>query len=212
MADEEVMESNDEKEITLRMKLQAEFDTRLENEVSEITKKLIDENNKNFTAQMKKIREEMAPPAEADIQKMLDQEYLEFKFKLVIRKGESQREKDFVIRELSQKAEKRMLKAIKTILVPVASEMQSISLNILDGDVAKKLIHLMNTFEPMLDVLAELAAISLDPYEEDEEVSGEWVKENLSSTKIVKVVTGQMEANYMRDFLSLLFRGTKLLQ
>ena len=63
----------------------------------------------------------------------------------------------------------------------------------------------------MLDVMIGVCAICLNPFDEDEEITEDWVRKNLSATRIVKIVTAQVEANKMRDFFSLLFRNTKLL-
>ena len=116
-------------------------------------------------------------------------------------------ENDFI----SDRREKKIYKKVKTILVPFASDLSALSMQLLEGDAAKKIVQLMNTFEPMLDLMIAICTICLNPFGEDEEVTEDWVKVNISATRIVKIVSAQMEANKMRDFFSLLFRNTKLM-
>ena len=191
----------------VRSKLEEEYNTRLQTEVDSISKRMTEENQKILNNAIEKFRKEMTPPSEQDIQKLLEQEYLEFTVAVKVGKEK----KSFTIRELPIEVEKKIYKKVKTILVPFASELSAMSMNLLEGDAAKKVVQLMNTFEPMLDVMVSVCTICLNPFEEDEEITEEWVRKNLGSTRIVKIVTAQVEANKMRDFFSLLFRNTKLL-
>jgi hypothetical protein len=117
--------------------------------------------------------------------------------------------KTFTIVELPHSVEKKILKRIKTILVPFASDLSAISMELLEGDAAKKIVQLMNTFEPVLDAMVALCTICLNPFDEEEDIDEAWVATHLSSTRIVKIVTAQLEVNRWRDFFSLLFRSTK---
>ena len=208
MADETAVEQTElELEQQIRTKLEAEYDARLQSEVNTISKRMTEENTKVLEAAIERFRKEMAPPSEKDVQKLLEQEYVEYQIDVKASGGT----KHFTIRELPIAVEKKIYKKIKTILVPFASELGAISMNILEGDAAKKVLQLMNTFEPLLDVMICVCTICLNPYEEDKEVDEEWVRNNLGSTRIVKIVSAQLEANKMRDFFSLLFRNTKLL-
>jgi hypothetical protein len=195
----------------LRTKLQEEYDTRLEAQVQKISSEMQVENKKMVEAAIERFRKEMAPPSTQDIQTLLDQEYVEFKIEVKAGKGEDAKVKHFTISELPIAVEKKILKKVKLILVPFASELSAISLNLLQGDAAKKIVQIMNTFEPMLDVMVSVCTICLNPNDEDEEVTDEWVLKYVSATRIVKIVTAQMEANKMRDFFSLLFRNTKFM-
>jgi hypothetical protein len=207
-------------EVRLREKLQAEYQTRLESEILKISQKLQEENQVVIKTALEEYRKAMTPPTEKDVQKLLDQEYVEFKIKLrlPIKNGPNEdsdskyQEKTFVIAELPQRVEKRIFKKIKDILVPFSSELGALTFNMLEGDAAKKVVQLMNTFEPVLNVLGSIAAICLNPYEDDEDITEEYVVENISSTRIVKIIMAQLEANHMRDFSSLLFQGSKLLK
>jgi hypothetical protein len=215
MDENENLKTIDETELDiehrLRTKLEAEYTTRLEKEVQEISSKMQEENKKIVSEAIERFRKEMTPPTEEDIQKLLEQEYVEFKIDVRTGKGKEAEVKHFVITELPISVEKKIIKKGKTILVPFASELSAMSMNLLEGDAAKKLVQLMNTFEPMLDLMVSICAICLDPNEEDDEITEEWVARYLSATRIVKIVAAQMEANRMRDFFSLLFRNSKLL-
>jgi hypothetical protein len=195
----------------LRTKLQEDYNSRLEKEIQEISAKMQVENKKVVEAAIERFRKEMAPPSTEDLQKMLEQEYVEFKIEVRTGKGTDAKVKHFVISELPIAVEKKIFRTVKKILIPFASDLSAISMNLLEGDAAKKIVQLMNTFEPMLDVMVSVCTICLNPNEEDEEVTDEWVLKYVSATRIVKIVSAQMEANKMRDFFSLLFRNTKLL-
>lgn len=203
------MEEREELEKKIREELEVEYGTRLETQVKEISAKLQENNQKVMAEAVEKIRKEMAPPSSNDVQKLLEQEYEEFTVEVL---GRGKKTKTFTLRELPQKVEKKIYKKIKDTLVPFSTEIASISMNLLEGDGAKKIVSIMNTFDPVLDVMVGIATICLNPYGEDEEVTEEWVAENLSSTRIVKVVTAQIECNRMRDFFSLLFRGSRLMR
>lgn len=190
----------------IRMELKKEYDTRLQEEIQKISSEMQKENEKVVTAAIERFRKEMAPPSEQDIQKLLDQEYMEFKVKV---RGDSGVEKLFVIKELPIDVEKKIYAKVKKILTPFAQELSALSMNLLEGDAAKKVVQLMNTFEPMLDVMISICTICLNPFEEDIDVTEDWVRKYLSSTRIVKIVSAQMEANKMRDFFSILFHSTR---
>jgi autotransporter translocation and assembly factor TamB len=202
-------------EIGIRSKLEAEYSTRLQKEINDISKKMTEDNKKIVAEAIERFRKEMTPPNEQDIQKLLNQEYVEFKIDIryQAKGGEDKwKTKNFVIQEVPNKVEKRIYASIKKILVPFATEIASITMNMLEGDAAKKVVQIMNTFEPLLDTMVSIATIVLNPYDEDAEVDEDWVRENLSSTRIVKIVNAQIECNRMRDFFSLLFQGSKLLK
>lgn len=222
MADEEkavLMEDQQaELEVRLREKLQTEYDTRLESEVLKISQRMQTENQRIVADALERYKKEMLPPTEQDVQKLLSQEYVEFKIdiRVPVKNGPGEdsdskwTKKTFTIQELPQNIEKKIYKKIKGVLVPFSTELAALTFNMLEGDAAKKIVQMMNTFEPLLDVMAGITAICLNPYGEEEEITEEWVQEHLSSTKIVTIVWAQVEANRMRDFFSLLFQGSKL--
>jgi hypothetical protein len=195
----------------LRTKFQAEYDARLQAEIHKISADMTVKNKQILEEAIERFRKEMAPPEEEDIQKLLEQEYVDFKIEIREGPGKEAKVRNFVIAELPIAVEKKIFKKVKDILVPFASEIASMSMNLLEGDAAKKVVQLMNTFEPLLDAMVNVCAVCLNPNGEDEEINEEWVRNHLNSTRIVKIIVAQMEAQHMRDFFSLLFRNTKLL-
>jgi hypothetical protein len=210
----QVQESSEDAEARLRASLEIEyeekFETRLTSEIQKISQRLVEENKKVVTEAIERYKKELAPPSEQDIQKLLEQEYVEFKIEVPVGVGEGRQIRTFMIRELPQKAEKKIYAAIKKVLIPVSTDLIALTGDVLQGDAAKKLVQLMNTFEPAMDAMVSVAAIALNPYGEEQDIDDEWVRSNLSSTRILKVVTAQVEANKMRDFFSLLSRGMRL--
>lgn len=197
-------------EVKLRERLEVEYQKSLEVKIKEISDKMTEENKKLVQDAIEKFRKDMLPPGPEDIKKLLEQEYAEFTIEIPIGRGNSRTKKTFTICELPQAVEKKMFKKVKEIVVPLSTEFAQITVNLLEGEAGKKIVQLMNTFEPVLDLMAGIAAISLNPYGEEEEVTEEWVAGNISSTRIAKIVTAQMECNKVRDFLSLVFRGAQL--
>lgn len=212
MADVVEVEKEKEKELEvetkLRSTLQVEYDTRLHQEIKTISLRMQEENQKIVSEAVERIRKEMQPPSEKDIQKLLDQEYLEYTIEIPF-KNEKRK---FVIRELPHAVEKKIYKKVTDMLVPLASEIASLSINLLEGDATTKVTKLMVTFQPLLDVMVGVCAVILNPFGDDEDVDEEWVRDNVSSTRIVKIITAQIDCNKMRDFFSLLFQGSKLLK
>lgn len=210
----EVEQNGAQKEIDLEAKLRAQFEIdyqkRLETQIAEISQKMTQENQKIVSEAIERFRKEMVPPGEQDIKKLVEQEYMEVEFEIEAGKKKGGAKRKFTIRELPQAVEKRMFKKVKDRLVPFASELAGISMNLMDGDVAKKLVQVMNTFEPALDVMTSICTLCLNPFGDEEDIDEEWVANHLSSTRIVKIVTAQAQCQKLRDFTSLLFAGSKL--
>lgn len=218
MAEEEVMKVQEvtpqeellEKQI--REKLEVEYQKKLELQVQEISKTMQESNTKTLTEALEKYRKEIAPPSEEDIKKLLSQEYEEFELEIMPlreRVNGEKKKRTFIIRELPQSIEAKMVHKIKTILQPHAADLASLSMQLVEGDAAKKIVQVMNSFTPMLEVMCGLCTLSLNPFGEEEGVDEKWVADNIGSARIAKIVTAQMQCNKVRDFLSLLFQGTR---
>lgn len=193
----------------LREQLDAEYQKKLQEQVNEIAARMSEENKTMVTEAIEKIKKDMAPPSQEDLQKLLNQEYLTFKLDIPVTNSGKTEKRTFVIRELPQAIEKRMFDTIKTTLMPFASELASLSMNLMEGDASKKIVQLINTFEPILNLMTEIAAVCLDPFG-TENIDANWVKDHLSSNRIAQVVTVQAQCNRLRDFFALLFQGSKL--
>lgn len=181
--------------------IRAEFEGKMNSQLDIIKK----ENQKAIEGAIAEMRKKIEPPKPDELQAILDQEYIEFKVKV----HASGDERTFTIRELPQAIERKILKEIKKQAIPLAIELQGVSFTtLLDGDPIKKIADLLNAFDPVLGMFCEMAATILNPFGKDDEVNAEWVQKNLSSQRILAIIAAQFECNKVRDFFSLLSRGT----
>lgn len=160
-------------------------DIRRENEAS--IKKAIDD--------MRKANE---PLSSEEVGKLLNQEYLEFTIKLKA----SGVEREFVIRELTVKKEKKVLDAIKKVLVVRLKEIASIEWKTESSNI-QKIMQLVEMIPDTLDVLADCCAVCLNPEGEDAAVDKEWVLENMNTFRMTAVLQAQAQASRWRDFILL---------
>lgn len=198
-----VVESLSESEI------EAKYRAKFIEEVEKFKTELSAQNKEAMEQTVAAFRKKMEPPSKEELQKLLDQEYIEFHIKIPFKgkqKGAKTIHREFVIRELPQAVEKKFYSRVKDKLTPLAEEVANITLNLVDGDAARKIITILNTFEPLLDVLSYGAMLALNPYGDEEDIDEDWVRDNLSSTRIMQIITAQGEANRMRDFFSLVSR------
>lgn len=178
---------------------EADYAKRLQTTVDELKV----QNQKMIEAKIKEIEDASKPPDPKEIEKLLTQEYMEFKVKVTERKGKAARE--FSIRELPQATELKFMKIIEKSLLPYLKELSSVEWT--DGmTVAAKLQRLIEIIPSALDMLAECCSISLDPYS-DEGITKEWVQANISSFRIMAIIESQVAAGRFRDFFSALFRA-----
>lgn len=192
--------------------VEAKYRLKFLDEVEKFKTQLNEQNKIAMEKTIVEFRKKMEPPTKEDIQLLLDQDYIDFHIKIPYKgkqKGAKTVQRDFVIRELPQAIEKKFFSRVKDKLVPLAEEVANITLNLAGGDAARKIVSILDSFEPLLDVLAYAATLALNPYGEEEGIDEEWVRENISSTRIMQIVTAQGEANRMRDFFSLVSRKSK---
>lgn len=171
-------------------------------EVRTLTTKLQQENWEKWKADNK--------PLDADdIGKLLSQEYIEFPLKVPVGKQKVIRE--FVITELVEAKEQKLLKSFQKHLIPnlhLLSEIDWASL----GTQTERIESLLRVIPDFLSTMADAVAICLDPYDEYEDITTEWVLNNLSSRRMISVIVAQAECNRYRDFLSDGFRLSKMFQ
>lgn len=136
-----------------------------------------------------------------EVQKLISQEYLDIPIK--VREGRTKREREFTLCELSQAVEQKFLQKITKSIVPHLKELQTLDWS--QGSMAEKITMLVEALPGTLDLLAELAALALDPYGE-EKVDAQWVAANMSSKRIMDVVEGQIAVSRFRDFFSAVYR------
>jgi hypothetical protein len=192
-------------ELVQKVKDIVDEDNKLQ--MTQLATTIREENKKTIDDAIAELKSNMKPPSPEDIQKLLEQELLEFTMKIPLVGDEKETHRTFVIRELPQVIEKKLLRVAKTRLVPLATEISSLTMNLLEGDAAQKIVDLMNAFEPVLDAMADMVVTILDPYEKNKEIDVEWVQNHMTTQKIATVVIAQFECNRLRDFLSLASKG-----
>lgn len=151
----------------------------------------------------KKEAEKMAPMSPESIQKMLDQEYAEFKLTL----PNDGKKVNFILRELPLFYEKKFFKIAKETLADAVAELGGASFKLTDDDVFAQITGLMDVFEPVFDVMCECCVICLNHDGKLEWLNADWVGKNMTSYRIMSVIQAQTELNKLRDFFSVLFQG-----
>lgn len=155
---------------------------------------------KNFEENERKNRK---PLTTDELQVLLSQEYSTFK--VVINERGTSRE--FTLVELPQEIERKFAKIAKNALGDLIKEFGAIDFKSMQGDMAEKLLSLMNLYDPIQDLMAKCCVICLNPWDEDKDITEDWVKRNLANNRILNILLAQVEVNKMRDFFSRLFQG-----
>ncbi len=180
---------------------EVEYTLRAENSkaLAEEINRLQSENAKSFEKAVEEWREKQKPPSAEAISRLLNQEYAEFTVKLPF----NGKDREFTIRELPQAKEKKFYRKFKERLIPEITSLAELTVKIAEGQVEQKLIAVLNSFEPMLDLLAEATLIALNPSGADEDITLAWVQDNISSFRQWNIVLAQERVNRLVDFLSL---------
>ena len=175
-------------------------------ELVEVVDQLKKDNAAMMEEELRKIREANKPPDATEMTKLLSQEYLEFTVRVFERKTKAERE--FVIRELPQSIELKFVKSIKKAIVPHLKLISGVEFQT-GTDVASKLQQVIEIIPELMEVLADVCAMCLDPFGDgkvEDRITKEWVQANMGSDRIQKVVLAQGMANRFRDFFSLASR------
>ena len=144
------------------------------------------------------------PIATDDLKKLISQEYEEISVPIKLEAGGI---KHCVIRELPKAVEKRFINVLKKALVPLLEEKALANFKWdLSDSMASKINTIIDMIPNGLDVMAEICAVCLDPFEKDKDINGAWVSSNMSTARIQAVVLLQFEANKYRDFFLSGFR------
>lgn len=198
------------KQETERLRIQASKE--LEEARTKLEIKLREENKSTIAAAMAEFKKDMTPPTAEEIQKSLDDEYLEFNMPLRMTGGIV----EFTLGELSSEHERKLVRLIKEKLTPHVRAISGILLELAGGDWEENLVAFVDTFEPALEVLHEIVAYILShskatdkrPHPEGQEPKGpyltitaERVRQDISLNRQLHVLQAQIEANRLRDFL-----------
>lgn len=138
-----------------------------------------------------------------ELKKLISQEYEDIDVPVKVR----DEVKHFTIRELPKSVEKRFVAVAQKALLPLLQEkaLAEFKWDFSDS-MASKITSILNLIPNGLDVLADLCAVCLDPFEKNKEINGTWVSDNISSSKIQAIVLLQFEVNKYRDFFLSAFR------
>lgn len=176
----------------IREELRAEYSKQLAEEVTKINA----ENKKMMEEAIEEWQGKQKPPTNEELEKLLSQEYITFPVK-VRAKGI---EKEFTISELPQSIERKFFKKFKERLTPKINELAELTVKIAEGEVERKITSILEMFEPALDILSDATLLVLNPFGKDEEVTLEWVQENIPSFRQWNIVLAQERVNRLRDF------------
>lgn len=141
-----------------------------------------------------------------ELKKLLSQEYEEITFPILTDNGA----RSFTIRELPKSIEKRFITLAQKTVVPLMEEKALANFRwTMDSTMADKINEILRLIPNGLDLLADIAAICLDPFEKDKTINGKWVSNNIGSARIEAIVLLQFEVNKYRDFF---LHGFRLFQ
>lgn len=168
----------------------------LEKEITDLR----EENSKMIQAKLEEIRKSMTPPTPSEIQVILSQEYAEFTLLLAKR--------EFTIRELPASAEVRLVKVIQRTIVERLQDLAKIEWGGPTVTLLDNISKIITVVPGALETVADAVAVCLDPFNEDQAMTGEWVLRNAGVTRMLAIIHAQVTAGRYRDFLSLAFRFT----
>lgn len=189
----------------IRQEAQAEAKAEAAKELARQTQELIAQNTRMIEDEVKKLREQMQPPDPKQLEELISQEYGEMTVKVFPRKGsDGQRERDFILRELPQAAEKKMLGMLSKKIVPHLRELASVEWSAASTQ-AEKMQKVIELIPDGLDVLAACCAICFDPFGDDG-ISTEWIQNNMGSSRIMNAIEAQLAISKIRDFGSAVYR------
>lgn len=212
-----VFEDPKEKEIAERItphiKAMLKLEVRKEMEVV-LTKRQDEFNESLRSATMKitqdnweKWKADNKPLDADDVNQLLSQEYIEFPFKVQI--GKQRVVRDFIIAELVEAKEVKLVKTLQKDLIPNLHKLSEVDWSSL-GTQTERIQALLEVIPDFLSTMAEGVAICLDPFGEEKDIDKEWVLNNISSRRMISVIVAQAECNRYRDFLSDGFRLSKM--
>lgn len=143
------------------------------------------------------------PIDSTELKKLISQEYEEFSLPVPTESGT----RNFVIREMPKAVETRLVKLAQRSLLPMLENKFLLDFKwSAINTVPEKLNSLLGLIPNSLDVMAEICAVCLDPYEKDKDINAAWVSDHLSTARIQAVVLLQFEMNKYRDFFLSAFR------
>lgn len=159
-------------------------------------------------------KDDQAPLSEADIRTLLTNEFIQFDVKLKLRNGTTT---DFQLIELPQEVEIKFVTTLRKRFVPLMKSLTGSEFKLdMNTSEMEKLQAILEAVPDVLDVLIDLVAIALNPFDEEsrdgKKVDSRWVKQNIATHRILAIILGQLEVGRYRDFFLNGFRLSKSLK
>lgn len=156
---------------------------------------------------VKDYQEKQKPLTQEQIQKMLDQEYAEIPLTLLVRakNAETPQKRTYTVRELPQSVERKFYKQFVSVIRVEAPKLAALKQRNMDEPFEIVLMNFLESLDSGFDIMAGAVALILNPFGDDEEITKEWVSDNVSSDRQFKIIMAQVEANKLRDFFSRVF-------
>lgn len=190
----------------VRQELEVEFTKKLaeiQAESQAQTKELVREKFEEW-------RKSQEPLGANDLKKLLSQEYETYELKVL--DPETKQSRVFTIRELPKSIEARFIDILRRAILPLLEQHQwQEFISKWDSSLAEKVQAILDMVPNSLDLMCEIAAISLDPFK-TEKIDAKWVADNLSLKRIQAVIFVQVDVNKYRDFFSTGFRWFQTLK
>jgi hypothetical protein len=195
---------------TIETEVRAEYDAKFVRDITSYQQRLKLENDAALKEVIDEFKKSQTPPTQEEIGKLLSQEYLTFDVEIPW-ESETLTEKirKFTIRELPQSVEKKFYKLFKDQIVPRASEIGALSFEMTEGDVGKKIVSLLEIFDPGFDLMADACVMILNPRGKETAINREWVQDNLGSYRQWNIINAQIQINRLRDFFSQISRSSR---
>lgn len=160
------------------------------------------EYEKVMKEELQKIRtqlqEEQKPPEHKDIQELLDQEYEEFTVPIFV----NSEKKPFTLKELPQAAEIKFYNQFRKKLLEKAQSLKAFTQAGMDMQFEDKAKAVLELLDESFNALADTVVIILNPFDDDKDITREWVQKNISSNRQWNIIEAQLKVNRIRDFFS----------
>jgi len=167
--------------------LEAQYQTRIEREVERLreqSQQAVDEFKHTFP-----------PPSDEQIERLLYSELSEFHVELGGRR--------FILRELPAITEKKFLRLVEQKLPALLAEVLAFDERLSD-DAQAGFARLLTRAASAMDLVTEACVLVLDPAGSNG-VTAEFVQQQASTARQVRILKAQLLLNGARDFLSRLF-------
>lgn len=204
-------ESIADRDLRIRKEVRQELEGDFIKKYEQAASALRESNRLAIDAALEDLRKNATPPTPSEIETTLNQEYVTFRVSIPIRASETKSAyvREFELVELPIAVEKKFYKIVGDKIKPRLKDLTAFDgSGFFDGDLNEKFGQFQSLFDPSLDLLCDVAALVLNPYDEDKEITSDWVSKHLASWRIWNLVMAQININRVRDFFSVVFRDS----